>query len=112
MEIKALSIKEPWASMIARGEKTIETRTKKTNHRGPLLICATKKPAIENAGHAVALVWLVDCRPMTKDDEEAACCPYEEGRYAWVLENVTPIRPYPVKGKQGIFTVDLPSKKG
>lgn len=40
--VKALSLWEPWASLIAQGEKTIETRFWGTSYRGPLLICAAK----------------------------------------------------------------------
>ncbi len=40
--MKALSIREPWASMILFGEKTIETRSWWTHYGGDLLICVTK----------------------------------------------------------------------
>jgi hypothetical protein len=40
--MKALTIKQPWASLIALGEKKMETRSWKTNYRGPLLIHAGK----------------------------------------------------------------------
>lgn len=39
----ALSLWQPWASLIALGEKRIETRSWGTPYRGPLLIHATKK---------------------------------------------------------------------
>ena len=41
--MKALSVKEPWASLIRSGKKTIETRTWNTNYRGKLLICTSQK---------------------------------------------------------------------
>lgn len=43
--IKALSIKQPWASLIAHGIKDIENRTWKTNFRGKIYIhvSASKK---------------------------------------------------------------------
>jgi len=37
--IKALSLYQPWASLI--GDKTIETRPRQFTYRGPLLICAS-----------------------------------------------------------------------
>lgn len=40
--MKALSIWEPWASLIACGTKRIETRSWSTEYRGPLLICAAQ----------------------------------------------------------------------
>lgn len=38
---KVLSIKQPWASLIAHGVKDIENRTWKTNYRGKILIHAS-----------------------------------------------------------------------
>lgn len=40
--MKAISLWEPWASLIRTGAKTIETRHWETEHRGRLLICASK----------------------------------------------------------------------
>ena len=40
--MKALSLWEPWASLMRVGAKTIETRSWGTSYRGPLLICASK----------------------------------------------------------------------
>lgn len=41
--MKALSIKQPWASLIAHGIKDIENRNWKTNFRGTVLIHAASK---------------------------------------------------------------------
>ncbi len=41
--VKCISLWEPWASLMACGAKTIETRSWGTNYRGPLLICASKR---------------------------------------------------------------------
>src|ERR1700751_3370272 len=38
-----LSIRQPWAELILRGEKTIENRSWRTNHRGTLYIHAGLK---------------------------------------------------------------------
>lgn len=40
--MKALTIRQPWASLIAAGVKTIETRSWSPRYRGPLLIHAGK----------------------------------------------------------------------
>jgi hypothetical protein len=40
--MKALSIQQPWASLIIRGHKDVENRSWPTNYRGPLLIHAGK----------------------------------------------------------------------
>lgn len=69
--MKAISVKQPWASLIARGSKTVEVRTWATKYRGPLLIVAglqpdnniMKKTAKSNATGAV---WLNDLYPENK----------------------------------------------
>lgn len=44
--MRALTIRQPWASLIANGTKTIETRGWQTAHRGPLSIHAAKRPPV------------------------------------------------------------------
>lgn len=41
--MKALSILQPWASLVVLGHKRIETRSRDTKYRGPLLIHASAK---------------------------------------------------------------------
>lgn len=41
--IKAISLHQPWASLIPMGLKKYETRSWSTSYTGPLLICAAKK---------------------------------------------------------------------
>lgn len=108
--IKAISIKQPWANMIAEGVKTIETRTWATRHRGPLLIVSSKRPKIDPAGCAVAIVRLVDCRTMVPEDELMAGCPVYAKAHAWVLEDVRTFEPFPVEGSLGIYNVTLPAE--
>ena len=124
--MNALSIKQPWASLIAGGYKTIEWRSWRTHYRGPLLICSGKTPddiyfefdpdeARQNwpLGVAVATVELVEVRLFEpKKDAEAAmmeedALPSVQG-FSWVLENpvAVPDTP-PVRGKQGLFEVTL-----
>ncbi|MGH8578617.1 MAG: ASCH domain-containing protein [Gammaproteobacteria bacterium] len=105
--VKALSVKQLWANLIAAGEKTIETRTWVTAYRGPLLIVSAKRPRIEPAGFAVAVVTLTGCRPMTRKDEKAACCRLYPRAHAWMLTDITRIEPIPVKGSLGIFDCAL-----
>lgn len=105
--MKALSIKQPWANLIASGQKTIETRTWATPYRGELLLVSSKSPKIEPAGCAIAVAELVDCRPMTKADEEAAKCKCYPNAVAWFLRNVQAIEPFLVKGKLGLYDVDV-----
>lgn len=107
--MKALSVRQPWASMIASGEKTIETRVWSTEYRGPLLICATKKPVIDElpVGIALCIVELVDCRPMTEEDQVKACCEIYPRAQSFVLDHLRSVEPFPVKGQLGFFDVDV-----
>jgi hypothetical protein len=106
--MKALSVKQPWANMIAEGEKTIETRTWSTDYRGEILIVSSRDPDIPPSGCAVAVAKLVDCRPMSVLDEPYARCRKYTGAYAWVLENVRRIKsPFPVQGQLRLFETDV-----
>lgn len=42
--MKAITLWQPWASLVAVGVKTIETRSWSTSHRGPLAIHAGARP--------------------------------------------------------------------
>lgn len=74
----AISIKQPWAALIAAGLKTVEVRTWSTSRRGRILIHAAKQPdvraqgwkhittrslaqACEQRGGIIAVADLVDC---------------------------------------------------
>lgn len=43
MQVKAISLWQPWASLMATGAKRIETRSWATKYRGPLAIHAAKR---------------------------------------------------------------------
>lgn len=42
IELKVLSVQQPWADLIVMGSKWCENRTWQTKHRGPLFIHASK----------------------------------------------------------------------
>ena len=134
--LKAISLWQPYCSLIALGLKKYETRSWKTNHRGKLLICSTAKltkkqyqqylkicnsvelPAWNEinfpCGKAIAVCDLVDCIPITpsfikeQSETEIKSGDWEVGRYAWKLENIQPItEPFAVKGKQGLFNISV-----
>ncbi len=134
--LKAISLWQPWASLIPLGLKHYETRSWKTNYRGKLLICSTAKstnaqyqqylkicnevtlPPWDETnfpyGQAIALCDLTDCIQMTAEfiaqqsRTEILCGDWQVGRYAWKLENIQPItEPFAVKGKQGLFNIPL-----
>ena len=148
--MKAISLWEPWASLIRCGAKTWETRSRSTKYRGELLICAAKSglnkermnqlldtPHVQhglmplvshlkgnlrvgfwnlNFGNAVAIVELTQCVPtenlMSHEiGEDIVFGDFSYGRYAWKLENLKVIEPFPVKGSQGFFEVQLPTDR-
>lgn len=111
--MKAISLHQPWASWIAQGKKTIETRFWYTKYRGELLIVSTKKPAYQNLplGKALCIVNVVNCRRMRLEDENRALCKFAHNLWAWELEDIRPIEPFPVKGSQGFYEVDYPVKE-
>ena len=116
--MKVLSIKEPFATLIKEGKKKIETRSWKTSYRGELYIHAssTKIPRewkedktlmkllganSLNYGKIICKCNLIDCIYMTKEYieeikrnnyQEYICGKYKEGRYAWILDDVTPLK--------------------
>lgn len=120
--MKAISVQQPFAFEIMSGMKTIEVRTWDTLHRGDLLICSSGKPAFAREdmeemeeeygctfryGQALCLVRLVEVRPVRAgDEEEALMDEIDPEAYAWVLDDVRPLVPFPVKGKQGFYEVD------
>ena len=94
--MKALTIHEPYAARIACGKKTREFRGWRTRHRGPLLVCSARPPL--GTGLAVCVVELVEV-------EER-----KGGGFAWVLSSPVPLAaPFPVSGKPGLFSVDVPA---
>ena len=73
---RVLTLYEPWAALMRKGVKLIETRGHKTNYRGPLIIHAGKKVVEDefdewnggiirrsdlHPGHAVAVCTMTDC---------------------------------------------------
>lgn len=121
--MRALSVKQPWASNIADGFKTIEVRTWKTNYRGDLLICSSKKPDNNSQkileqfakwgwepnyilGKAICIVELYDITKYLPEHEFNAGSPKApENCFAWHLRNVRKVEPFPVTGKLGFFSV-------
>lgn len=111
---KALTVKQPYAEYIARGQKTIEVRTKDTKHRGELVICSSQQPEFEGmmSGAQLALVNLYQTKPLeelTPEEWEKTCIPPEEREgltgFGWFLKDVTRIVEYPVKGQLGIWNL-------
>ena len=126
---RGLSLWQPWASFVAAGEKTIETRGYRTDYRGPILTCSAmtldtgwrKVSSRPNAGlcdyagahvrgRALAVVNLVDCRPMEHRDQDGSMVRFDPAakRYSWVFDpkGIIRVTPFPVIGRQRMFTVN------
>jgi len=97
-----LTVKQPFASFIADGHKTIEHRSWATAYRGPLLITASSSSASCKAElddgttqtlPAGCLVCVVDLVDITG----------QPGDYQWHITNPRPVEPTPVKGKLNIW---------
>ncbi len=111
--MKALSVRQPWASLIIRGIKRVENRRWRTPYRGRLLIHAAASRASlagceplpdEELVFAAILgtVELVDCVRL----EDAPTTPFTEGPWCWLLEHPKPFHiPIPYRGQQWVFTV-------
>jgi hypothetical protein len=134
--MKALSLHQPWASLILFGIKKYETRSWETNYRGKLLICAAQKkgllqkesygyirskylsirtPAYTNLPFGVTILKcnLTECIKMTKEfiekqsEQEIDCGDWTEGKYAWKLENIEEVPQIEVTGRQKLFQVNI-----
>lgn len=131
--MRAITLWQPWATLVAIGAKEYETRSWKTSYRGPLAIHAalttkhinlarqneSMQTALLDAGYliteqipfgaVIAVVELVDCFPVEQiwhqlSEEEADFGDYGAGRYAWELRLIREVKPYvPVRGRQGIW---------
>ena len=104
--MKVLTIKEPWASMILEGKKTIETRTWKTQHRGLIFLHASKNPKSKISGCIFAIARILKVEPMIKRHEKKALCEVYPNAYSWFLTDVRPIKLIKCKGKLGLWNLD------
>ena len=124
--MKVITIKQPFASLIAAGIKEYEFRTWKTKYRGEILIHAGKgidKKAMKKfdeygleypSGCIIAKANLSDC---IKVDDEFRKVLFEKNPkiynsiikhvewdgYGFKLDNIEKIKPIPAKGKLSIW---------
>ena len=111
--MRAISIKQPYATFIERGQKTLEVRSWRTKIRGSVLICSTILPYYNDLprGQALCVVDIVNCRAFMPNDVCYAMCDYAEGYFVWELKNVRKIQRFTVKGQQGFFKVTTTVKE-
>lgn len=133
--IRALSLTQPWASLVAIGAKEWETRSWPTPYRGQVAIHASKgyprncreleseepfmsalKRGLTNphalpTGSIIALADLEECLPTEAvlpriGENEKAFGDYYPGRYAYRLAHVLQLpRPIPCRGALGFWPI-------
>ena len=129
---RCISLWQPWASAVALGLKTVETRGWDTKYRGLIAIHAAVKwskpqqqfyqqlcvrcPSLQVLGSRpplgaiVAVARIADCKMAVEVFQSAgainqALGDYTHGRFAWLLADVVAIKPVPYKGRQGLFSL-------
>ena len=127
--MKVITIKQPFASLIAEGYKEYEFRTWKTKYRGDILIHAGKgvdKKAMKRFKHLnlnypsgciIAKAKITDCilidenaRKMLEKKNSlvySSVIKHKEWKgYGFQLENIEKIEPIPMSGKLGLRNYD------
>ena len=125
--MKALTIKQPWASLITEGYKKYEFRSWKTNYRGKILIHAglsLEKDMQERfknynldyqLGYIIGEAEIVDCilvdEKFNEELRNIDLIVYGRSNhvenYAWKLENIKKYdNPIPCKGKLGLWNYE------
>jgi len=121
--MKAISIRQPWAYLIAAGYKQVENRSWPTRYRGEVLIHAGKgmtRHEYEDAedlvlmlnrrGHGIILppfselqrggiVGMAEITDCVVDSES----PWFFGKYGFVMQNARPLPFIEFKGALGLF---------
>ncbi|WP_446382811.1 AAA family ATPase [Coleofasciculus chthonoplastes] len=121
---RGLTIKQPHAQRFSQGLKRYEVRSRKTNYRGLILIHSSKEyekgfgmdrtlAEVEYpTGKILAVAELTDCIEITESflneqpEEELFGGYWQLGQWAWKLENIRPVHPYP--GAAGNFMLWTP----
>lgn len=129
--MKAISLLQPWATLIVIGAKKFETRSWGTRYRGPLLIHASVNPKMAKEfcsvpgkepfvnfirnwtdlpyGAIIGKVYLASVNYTqvvvgSLSEQEKAFGDYEYGRYAWELKDPVQFdKPIPYKGSLSIW---------
>lgn len=123
MNIKTLSVKQPWAYAIMYLGKDIENRTRKTNMRGLIAIHSSKQidydayywlksegyklPPLEmlETGKVLGTVELTNC--VTEHASEWK----EDGTFGYVLKNPQPFKvSFDAKGQLGFWSCKIPQE--
>lgn len=127
--MKALTICQPYAELIARGDKRVENRTWPTNYRGLLYIHAGKslewidevggcdaqygiRVADMSFGAVMAIATLADCinfEDLYRTNNYSEKYPWlrkhehTNGPWCWILTDVKRVKPIPWRGALGLW---------
>ena len=119
-----LSIRQPWAELILRGEKTIEVRSWPTRHRGELWLHAgahvdarllqafgmTRQDVV--FGALVGVCEIYDCVELSAGTWEKWRAQHRvpgaltEKHFAWMLRKAVRREPSPMKGRLGLMRIE------
>ena len=134
-QMQALTIQEPWASLLVKGKKQFETRDWQRNYRGLLAIHAGKQ-SVHPFDYPLGLSEILDDSKITQDnlnnnkqkiiaiatlkeihlmtdkfineqtELERLTGFWEPGLYAWELTNIKPLsEPIAARGMPGLWEV-------
>ncbi|TOP64317.1 hypothetical protein CGH11_25460 [Vibrio parahaemolyticus] len=112
--LKALSVVQPWGSLIAKGTKSLEIRSwspEKLPVKDVALVQNNERLTADGQedpnGIVVAIIDVVGCRAWERSDCENSGCDeseFEEGWLAWEITNVRELnRPIPAIAKRGFY---------
>lgn len=134
----AISLTQPWATLLAIGSKRYETRSWRHHHRGWIAIHAAKSfprscrdliaerffgPMLFAAGierwqdlpigQVIGVGLLIDYAPTTSiapylEEMELAFGDYSIGRWAWRFDSARRVDPFPCKGALGVWQLPKP----
>jgi CheY-like chemotaxis protein len=96
--VKAVAVREPWASQIVAGATTTAFKSFRTPYRGEILIVCDEEP-----WYGVALAELTDVQAITREMN----APLLRG-YAWQFRNVVELIRFPALHRSGLYTVEVP----
>lgn len=111
LEIRVLSVQQPWAWLICFGDKNVENRTWTTHYRGRLLIHASLAIDLEAVAALRARIWLprdyvtgaIVGRAQLVDCVNESASPWFCGPHALVLEQRAGLPAYRCRGKLGLW---------
>lgn len=131
IKLKVLTLRQPWATLVAEGIKKYEFRSWKTNYRGKVLIHAgtgIDKDDMKKYEHMnldfpsrriIAVVEIEDCLELDKDlnkkiisENNIAYGHKIRNGYAWKLKNIKKIDyDKEVNGQLGLWNINLDEEK-